>query len=44
MKNGALDPMKLMFHLFKSWFEFYHEFQFASSSHSGTCGQFGLGA
>jgi hypothetical protein len=36
MKHGAPDPMQPMIHPYKSRFEFYHEFQLASSSHSWT--------
>jgi hypothetical protein len=43
MKPGALDPLQLTIHPFKSMFEFFHELKLASSSHLGKCGQFGLG-
>jgi hypothetical protein len=35
--------MQLTVHPSESWFEFYRELQLTSSSHLGTCGQFGPG-
>jgi hypothetical protein len=43
LKPGSSDPMQLNIHPSESIFEFYHELQLASSSHSGTHWQFGPG-
>jgi len=36
MKHGSPYPMQPMIHPYKSRFELYHDFQLASSRHSGT--------
>jgi hypothetical protein len=37
LKPGDPDPMQQMICPSESQFDFYHELQLASSSHSGTC-------